>query len=108
VEVPRDCRRFFIAQRSASPRPRCSTRAQAVKPKIATIGAGREGGSLGTLFAKDGFQVMFSSRDPEQPLKNRGGCCGFESFRGGRAVGRDEPRGCGAKYRTIERDSGSD
>src|SRR5215467_13648401 len=36
------------------------------KPKIATIGAGREGGALGTLFAKDGFQVMFSSRNPEQ------------------------------------------
>ncbi len=41
-------------------------RAQGAKPKIATIGAGREGGALGTLFAKDGFQVMFSSRNPEQ------------------------------------------
>jgi len=40
--------------------------AQGAKPKIATIGAGREGGALGTLFAKDGFQVMFSSRNPEQ------------------------------------------
>ena len=34
--------------------------------KIATIGAGREGGALGTLFAKAGHAVMFSSRHPEQ------------------------------------------
>ena len=34
--------------------------------KIATIGAGREGGALGTLFVKAGHQVMFSSRHPEQ------------------------------------------
>jgi predicted dinucleotide-binding enzyme len=34
--------------------------------KIATIGAGREGGALGTLFAKAGHPVMFSSRHPEQ------------------------------------------
>src|SRR5437763_14629452 len=34
--------------------------------KIGTIGAGREGGSLGTLFAKAGHPVMFSSRHPEQ------------------------------------------
>lgn len=33
--------------------------------KIATIGAGREGGALGTLFAKAGHAVMFSSRHPE-------------------------------------------
>ena len=43
-----------------------SVLAQGAKPKIATIGAGREGGTLGTLFAKDGFQVMFSSRNPDQ------------------------------------------
>ncbi len=36
------------------------------KTKIATIGAGREGGSLGTLFAKAGHPVMFSSRKPEE------------------------------------------
>jgi len=36
------------------------------KPKIATIGAGREGGALGTLFAKAGHPVMFSSRHPEE------------------------------------------
>jgi len=33
--------------------------------KIATIGAGREGGALGTLFAKRGHSVLFSSRHPE-------------------------------------------
>jgi len=36
------------------------------KLKIGTIGAGREGGALGTLFAKAGHPVMFSSRHPEQ------------------------------------------
>jgi predicted dinucleotide-binding enzyme len=35
------------------------------KLKIATIGAGREGGALGTRFAKEGYPVMFSSRNPE-------------------------------------------
>ena len=42
-------------------------RAQATgaKLKIATIGAGREGGALGTLFAKEGHPVMFSSRNPD-------------------------------------------
>lgn len=39
--------------------------AQGAKPKIATIGAGREGGALGSCFARDGFQVMFSSRNPD-------------------------------------------
>src|SRR5579864_8135108 len=34
--------------------------------KIGTIGAGREGGALGTLFAKAGHPVMFSSRHPDQ------------------------------------------
>src|ERR1700754_586009 len=36
------------------------------KMKIATIGAGREGGALGTLFAKLGHPVMFSARNPDQ------------------------------------------
>ena len=36
------------------------------KPKIATIGAGREGSALGALFVKTGHPVMFSSRHPEQ------------------------------------------
>src|SRR5580692_5320363 len=35
------------------------------KLKIATIGAGREGGALGTVFAKAGYPVMFSSRNPD-------------------------------------------
>jgi hypothetical protein len=75
VEVPRDRRHFFI---SASPRPRRSTRAQAAKPKIATIGAGR---SLGTLFAKEGFQVMFSSRnhDNTHPCSHNQCLLGMES-----------------------------
>ena len=34
--------------------------------KIATVGAGREGGTLGKLFARHGHPVMFSSRHPEQ------------------------------------------
>jgi 8-hydroxy-5-deazaflavin:NADPH oxidoreductase len=44
-----------------------AVRAQATgaKLKIATIGAGREGGALGTLFAKEGHPVMFSSRNPD-------------------------------------------
>src|SRR5215472_5611296 len=33
--------------------------------KLGFIGSGREGGSLGTLFAKAGHPVMFSSRHPE-------------------------------------------
>jgi predicted dinucleotide-binding enzyme len=34
--------------------------------KIATIGSGREGGALGTLFAKLGHPVLFSSLHPEE------------------------------------------
>jgi 8-hydroxy-5-deazaflavin:NADPH oxidoreductase len=34
--------------------------------KIGMIGAGREGGALGTLFVKAGHPVMFSSRHPER------------------------------------------
>jgi predicted dinucleotide-binding enzyme len=33
--------------------------------RIGTIGAGREGGALGALFAKAGHPVMFSSRHPD-------------------------------------------
>jgi 8-hydroxy-5-deazaflavin:NADPH oxidoreductase len=33
--------------------------------KLGFIGAGREGGALGTVFAKAGHPVMFSSRHPE-------------------------------------------
>jgi predicted dinucleotide-binding enzyme len=34
--------------------------------KIGAIGAGREGGAIGSLFAKSGHKVMFSSRKPEE------------------------------------------
>src|ERR1700686_36586 len=34
--------------------------------KIATIGAGREGSALGSLFVKADHPVMFSSRHPEE------------------------------------------
>ena len=34
--------------------------------KIGTIGAGRMGGTLGTLWVQAGHPVMFSSRDPEE------------------------------------------
>ena len=47
--------------------PASEAQAQAVSTlKIATIGAGAEGGALGTIFAKLGHPVMFSSRHPEQ------------------------------------------
>src|SRR5262245_19640890 len=35
------------------------------KQKIGMVGAGREGGALGKLFAKAGYPVMFSSRNPD-------------------------------------------
>jgi predicted dinucleotide-binding enzyme len=40
--------------------------AQAGAMKIGFIGSGREGGALGTLFAKLGHPVMFSSRHPNE------------------------------------------
>jgi predicted dinucleotide-binding enzyme len=41
--------------------------AQDARPlKLGTIGAGREGGALGTLFTKAGHPVMFSSRNPDK------------------------------------------
>jgi len=47
--------------------PASEAQAQGVSTlKIATIGAGAEGGALGTIFAKLGHPVMFSSRHPEQ------------------------------------------
>jgi predicted dinucleotide-binding enzyme len=51
---------------TASPRAALAQTAAADKLKIATIGAGREGGALGALFVKTGHSVMFSSRHPEQ------------------------------------------
>jgi hypothetical protein len=40
--------------------------AQSAPLKIATIGAGHIGGTLGSLWVKAGHQVMFSSRHPEE------------------------------------------
>jgi hypothetical protein len=40
--------------------------ADLTKMKIATIGSGREGGAMGTLFAKLGHPVLFSSLHPEE------------------------------------------
>jgi len=40
--------------------------AQPAVLKISTIGAGREGSALGSLFVKAGHPVMFSSRHPEE------------------------------------------
>jgi predicted dinucleotide-binding enzyme len=64
-------RRAFLAAGSlalsgiaASPLAALAQTAGGAPLKIGTIGAGREGGALGTLFAKAGHPVMFSSRDP--------------------------------------------
>jgi 8-hydroxy-5-deazaflavin:NADPH oxidoreductase len=40
--------------------------AQGAPLKIGMVGSGREGRALGTLFAKAGHKVMFSSRHPEE------------------------------------------
>lgn len=51
---------------AASPLAALAQAAGAAPLKIGLIGSGREGGALGTLFAKQGHSVMFSSRHPEQ------------------------------------------
>ena len=51
---------------AASPFAALAQAAGGAKLKIATIGSGREGGALGTPFAKAGHPLMFSSRHPEQ------------------------------------------
>jgi hypothetical protein len=51
---------------AASPFGALAQTGGAAPMKIATIGSGREGGALGTAFAKAGHPVMFSSRHPEQ------------------------------------------
>ena len=43
-----------------------ASQAMAAPLKISVIGAGNVGGTLGTLWAKAGHSVMFSSRHPEQ------------------------------------------
>jgi len=44
----------------------CASQAMADTLKISVIGAGNVGGALGTLWAKAGYPVMFSSRHPEE------------------------------------------
>lgn len=44
----------------------CTSLAMADTLKISVIGAGNVGGTLGTLWAKSGHSVMFSSRHPEE------------------------------------------
>jgi 8-hydroxy-5-deazaflavin:NADPH oxidoreductase len=69
-----DRRRFIglaaggVAARLAATAPSAALAqaAGAAPLKIATIGAGHEGGALGTLFARQGRPVMFSSLHPEQ------------------------------------------
>ena len=47
--------------------PASKVLAQGASPlKIATIGSGAEGGALGTIFARHGHKVMFSSRHPDE------------------------------------------
>ena len=63
-----DRRHFIVGAIGATAVLPFAARAQGTlggKLKIATIGAGREGGALGTRFAKEGYPVMFSSRNPE-------------------------------------------
>jgi 8-hydroxy-5-deazaflavin:NADPH oxidoreductase len=70
--VPADFRRReFLALTGASglvaalPWPARAQTPSVASLKLGFIGAGREGGALGTLFAKAGHPVMFSSRHPE-------------------------------------------
>jgi hypothetical protein len=66
--VSLDRRHFFalaLGGAAWAATPMASAQPGGGKPKIATIGAGREGGALGALFAKAGFKVMFSSRNPD-------------------------------------------
>src|SRR6185437_5806807 len=65
-------REFIVAGLAVASLPAGRALAQASSLssiKIATIGAGRGGGALGTLYARLGHQVMFSSRHPDD-LKN--------------------------------------
>src|SRR5579863_855274 len=50
----------------SAPTGACAQTSGLSSMKIATIGAGREGGALGSLYAKLGHPVMFSSRHPEE------------------------------------------
>jgi predicted dinucleotide-binding enzyme len=50
----------------ARPHPAAAQAGAGPPLKIGMVGAGRQGGALGTLFAKAGHPVMFSSRHPER------------------------------------------
>jgi hypothetical protein len=56
----------FLALAASPLAALAQTAPDAAPLKIGTIGAGREGGALGTLFAKVGHPVMFSSRHPAE------------------------------------------
>jgi predicted dinucleotide-binding enzyme len=51
---------------AAAPLGALASQAPSAPLKIATIGAGNIGGTLGTLWAQAGHPVMFSSRHPEE------------------------------------------
>jgi len=56
-----------LAVLAVAARPHVAVAQTAGSPlKIGMVGAGREGGALGTLFVKARHPVMFSSRHPEQ------------------------------------------
>ena len=57
---------FTLGMTVSAPLIAAAQPAGAASIKIATIGAGREGGAIGTLFAKLGHSVMFSARNPDQ------------------------------------------
>ena len=61
-------RQFLLAATAAMATLASSARAaQGPKPlRIGVIGSGRIGGTLGSLWAKAGHDVLFSDRDPEQ------------------------------------------
>jgi len=62
----RDVLRLSAAAAGLAALPRLLRAQPAAAMKIATIGAGREGKALGTLFVKAGHPVMFSSLHPEE------------------------------------------
>lgn len=70
IDTPSRCitrRGFLVAAGALVIRPdRLSAQTMTTKPmKIGIIGSGRQGGAIGTLWAKIGHQVVFSSRNPD-------------------------------------------
>ena len=62
----RDMLRLFGTAMAAAIAPLPVLAQQASPLRIGMVGAGRKGGTLGTLRAKAGSQVMFSSRHTEE------------------------------------------